>query len=239
MSAPYRPGQPPWPENQQQRPDRPPPVPFHQEQAPGKPSPTDWALRIVGLVAVAVVSGFLWWFLTNESPPEKPTGFGGTPPPTEPAGGEFEFTPEIPEAIEDEDCADHAYGDIEDFLKETPCDRLIRAIYSTTIDGRTVYTSVSVVEMADEDTAKQLRELTDIDGSGNVNDLVREGDVDVPDLETLSAGGGYDSARDGREVIIVEADYDPNAAEGGTEEELDRVCSDAIRLAKEMVDPAG
>jgi hypothetical protein len=195
----------------------------------------DWALRIVGLVAVAVVSGFVWWFITNESPPEDQTGFGGTPSATERSSGEFEFTLEIPEAIEDEDCAEHAYGQIQDFLTETPCDRLIRAIYSTTVDDRTVYTSVSVVEMADESTAKDLRELTDVDGSGNVNDLVREDEVQVPGLKTLSAGGGYDSAQDGREVIIVESDYDPNAAEGGSGEELDRVCTDAIRLAKEMV----
>jgi hypothetical protein len=248
VSAPYRPGQAPWPENQPQRPDRPPPIRFHEEPpASGRSSGLDWTLRIIGLVAVAVVSGFLWWFLNNEPPADDNTVSGGGPtsePP--PNAGEFEFAlAEIDEPIVDESCSDHAYGQIKDFLSETPCEQLIRAIYSTEIEDeqgggtRTVYTSVSVVEMAEESTAEELRELTDTENTGNVSDLIREGEVRVPGLETLSKGGGYDSSQDGTSVIIVEADYDPAASENGTEDELDNVCGDALRLSKDMIAEVG
>lgn len=241
MSAPYRPGQAPWPENQPRRPDRPPPIQFREEPpASGRASGLDWALRALGLVAVAVVSGFLWWFLHNEPPEDTNTGLGGGPT-TEPTKttGEFEFTAMIEEPVVERDCSGHAYGQIKEFLTGTPCEKLIRGVYRTEIEGRTVVTSVSVVEMADKDTAKELRDLTDTDSTGNVNDLVREGVVSVDGLETLSGGGGYDSEQDGTDVIIVEADYDPAADEGGSEDELDRVCADALRLSQEMVAVAG
>ncbi|GAB3455672.1 hypothetical protein [Actinophytocola sediminis] len=235
MSAPYRPGQAPWPENQPQRPDRPPPIQFHDGPPAGGGNPAlDWTLRIIGLVAVAVVSGFLWWFLNNESPADETTGLGGGPttPPT--TTGEFDFTLMIDKPIVDKDCPEHAYGQIKKFLAESDCARLVRAIYTADVDGRTVLTSVSVVEMAKESQAAELRELTDTDNTGNVNDLVREGEVPVEGLKTLSAGGGYDSEQNGKEVVIVESDYDPSAAAGGSSDELDKVCADALRLAVEM-----
>lgn len=240
MSAPYRPGRPPWPENQQHRPDRPPPIQFHEEQAAGGTSALDWTLRILGLVAVAVISGFLWWFLNNEEPTGSSTGYGpntSTQPTT--TDGEFEFVMETDGPIVDESCSQHSYGQIQKFLTDTPCEQLIRAVYSTEIEGRKVFTSVSVVEMAEETEAKELRDLTDTDNTGNVSDLVREGEVRVDGLKTLSGGGGYDSAQHGTDVIIVESDYDPSADEDGSEDELDRVCSDALRLSSEMVDRAG
>jgi hypothetical protein len=238
VSAPYRPGQPPWPDNNPRRPDRPPPIQFHEEPPPSGSSPLDWALRIAGLVAVAVISGFAWWFFTNEDTPEgNGTGFGG--PTTEQNTGEFEFTSEIPEPRVDESCSEHAYGQIKDFLTTTPCQGLTRGVYTTKIDDRTVFTSVSVVRMADETQAHALRVLTDTDNTGNVNDLVREGEVSVSGLKTLSGGEGYASSENGKDVIIVEADYDPSAETGGTEDELDRVCKDAMRLAEEMTGGSG
>lgn len=196
----------------------------------------DWALRIVGLVAVAVVSGFVWWFLNNEGPAGPPVGLGNGSTSPQKSTGEFEFALEIDAPIEDDSCVEHSYGQIRTFLGENRCEKLTRGIYSTTVDGRTIYTSVSVVRMPDEATAKELRILTDTDGSGNVNDLVREGEVTVEGLKTLSSGGGYDSSQDETDVIIIESDYDPAKAEGGSEAELDRACTDAIRLAAEMAE---
>lgn len=243
VSAPYRPGQAPWPENQPQRPDRPPPIQFQDGPPPGGGTGLNWPVRIIGLVAIAVVSGFVYWFLNNESPQDPATGYGDQPPSTVvTTSGEFDFEMlEIDKPIVDKDCTKHSYGKIKDFLTENPCTQLVRAIYQAEIEDeyggfRTIYTSVSVVEMPDEAQATDLRELTDTDNTGNVNDLVREGEVTIAGLKTLSAGGGYDSSQDGREVVIVEADYDPEASDGGSGEELDKVCGDAIRLSAEMLD---
>lgn len=238
VSAPYHPGQAPWPDHQSQRPDRSPPIQFHTEdQAPRGNPALAWTLRIVGLVAVAVISGVVWWYIQNEDLGGSPTGYGGGT--EQQSSGKYDFTAEVDQAREDDACADHAYGETQRFLQDHQCARLTRSVFTTTIDGRTIYASVSVVEMADEDSARALRELTDTDGSGNVNDLVREGLVKVDGLDQLSGNDGYDSAQEGTRVTIVEADYDPAADKDGTEAELDDVCTDAIRLGAEMVAGSG
>ncbi len=238
VSAPYHPGQSPWPDNQSQRPDRPPPIQFRpDEQAPRGNPVLAWTLRVIGLIAVAAISGVVWWYIQNDGSGGGPTGYGGT---TEnQSNGAYDFTAKLDSPRVDDTCDDHAYGDTQGFFKQHTCEQLTRSVFTTTVKGRTIYTSVSVVEMADEQTAADLRKLTDTDGSGNVSDLVREGVVPVDGLKSLSNGGGYDSSQHGTQVIIVESDYDPKASRGGTESELDDVCTDAIRLGGEMVGDSG
>jgi hypothetical protein len=238
VSAPYRPGQSQWPDHQSQRPDRPPPIQFRPEDQEPRGNPAlAWTLRIVGLVAVAVISGVVWWYIQQEQG-GSPTGYGGGETQQQ-SSGAYDFTAKLDAPQVDESCAEHAYGDTKGFFQEHQCDRLTRSVFTTTIDGRTIYTSVSVVEMPDEETAGALRELTDTDGSGNVSDLVREDVVAVDGLKSLSNGGGYDSAQQGKQVVIVESDYDPNAAADGTEDELDKVSTDAIRLGADMLADGG
>lgn len=234
VSAPYQPGQTPWPDHQSQRPDRPPPIQFHSdEQEPRGNQAVAWSLRIAGLVAVAVISGFVWWYIHNEDPADPPTGLGDGNTQQQ-SSGEYEFAEELDSPRVDDSCVDHAYDATQGFLQEKDCDRLTRSVFTTTIKDRTIYTSVSVVEMNDEQTASDLRELTDTDGSGNVSDLVREGEVTVEGLDALN-GGGYASEQQGKQVTIVESDYDPKANQGGSKDELRDVCKDAIRLGRDMV----
>lgn len=234
VSAPYHPGQSPWPDNQSQRPDRPPPIQFHsEEQEPRGNQVLAWSLRIVGLIAVAVISGLVWWYIVNDDQGTGQTGYGDGATQQQ-SSGAFDFSPELDSPRVDQACSDHAYGATQDFLAERSCQRLTRSVFTTSVDGRTIYASVSVVEMADQESASDLRKLTDTDGSGNVNDLVREGEVPVDGLKSLSKGGGYASEQQGEQVTIVEADYDPKAKKGGSQDELDDVCRDAIRLGSEI-----
>ncbi|MFC4856347.1 hypothetical protein [Actinophytocola glycyrrhizae] len=248
MSAPYRPGQPQWPANGPQRPDRPPPIQFRQDEPPRPPGnpALQWALRIVGLVAVAVISGVVWYYITDDGQqPNTAADESGTEQETE---GRFDFSPhpDMTSPATDENCAKHAYGRIEEHLQANPCDHLSQQLFVTEVDGRTVYASVSVVTMPDEDKAAELRLLTDEDGSGNVNDVLRDGGVTVEGMDRLSAGGGYAAKQNGREVVIVEADLDPKdqsegeAAKKKDEDEiLDPVCDDALRLAKQVDTKSG
>lgn len=238
VSAPYHPGQSPWPDHRPQRPDRPPPIQFRPDDQVPRGNPVlAWTLRILGLIAVAVISGVVWWYIQKENP-DPPAGYSSGETQQQ-SQGVFDFTARIDEPRVDDSCAEHAYGQIQQFLQNEPCEKLTRGIFTTTVEGRTVYTSVSVVQMADEEAAGELRDLTDTDGTGNVNDLVREGEVTIEDLETLSGGGGYDSAQQRNEVVIVESDYDPAKADGGSEDELEEVCTDAIRLGGDMVAQTG
>lgn len=229
MSAPHRPGQAPWPEQQ-----RPAPIQFHTEPPPPAQNPVlIWTLRGLGLLAVAFVSGFVWWYLHGEGPRGATSQSTSTPAPP----GQFQFTAaeQVPEPRHDSSCAEHAYLQIKTFFQGTPCDQLTRALYTTAAeDGRKVYTNVSVVRMRTADDAAKLRELTDKDGTGNVNDLVREGIVKLPPLKSLSNGGGYKAVQHDRNVIIVESDFDPSVKRGEKAKDepiLDAICEDVIRLA--------
>lgn len=205
-----------------------------------------WGLRILGLVAVAVISGVVWYYITNDGRSETPPADdGGT---QQQAEGAYDFSPhpDMTSPETDNDCAAHAYGRIQDHLVATPCDHLAQQLFVTEVDGRTVYASVSVVTMPDEDKAAELRALTDEDGSGNVSDVVRDGGVKIEGIDRLSGGGGYAAKQNGREVVIVEADLDPkdqSQSEAGQKKDedeiLDPVCEDALLLAQKVDTSAG
>jgi hypothetical protein len=202
--------------------EEPPPVRSHLRRD------QPWLLRGLVLVGVAVLSGLVWWML-------QPSGDGspGTPTPST-AAGKYTFETDG-EPVRDSDCAVHAYGETKTFLTGRPCQQLTRAMYTATMtDGRTVYTSVSVVRMKSEDDAVQLKALTERNGTGNVNDLVKEKVATVPGLDTL-ANGGYASEQRDRDVIIVESDTSQRAGDNATHvAEMKRVSTDALRLARTM-----
>ncbi len=202
--------------------------------APRPPAPRNLPFKALGLVAVALVAALVWLLVDSmgsENTATPPTTTSTTPE------GEFEFTKseQVPTPLKVTACADHAYGPTKDFLAKTPCEKLVRQLYTTTLDdGRTAYTSLSVVTMKNAQDAAKLKELTSADGTGNVNDLVREGAATVPELKTL-ASGGYSSTLKDREVVIVETD---TVKHGPVEAEhnklMKRISTDAFRLAADL-----
>lgn len=159
-----------------------------------------WVAVAAGaLVLVLLAAAYLWWPAGEEPAPERPA-----PAPV----AEFAFTraPETAEAVLDSDCATHAYGQTKAFLQITPCAQLTRALFTTaTADGRPVHTSVSVVRMRSADDAARLGELVRTDGTGSVNDVVRDRIAVIPGLSRLSRGGFASTVLD-RHVIIAESD---------------------------------
>ncbi|MBM7775884.1 hypothetical protein JOD54_006088 [Actinokineospora baliensis] len=251
MSDPQRPG-PPWPPEQYNRSGetewiprvqagRRPDEPFRfQEQAPaptGNPALT-WALRIAGLVAIAVISGFVFWYVQGESTQQTTPSTEQTRPK---APGVYTFVahPDVPRPRVDSDCQQHAYGKTKQLLSQPgQCTKVTQAMYTADVGGKQALVSVSVVHMADKEKAAGLIALTNEDETGNVNDLVREGVVKAAPLKSVS--NGYDSQLNGTVVVIVEADYAPSGGKAvGTKADkpqLDKVCADALRLGAE-IDP--
>lgn len=189
-------------------------------------------LKGLGLLGVAVVSGLVWLVVM---PTEEQTG---TPTTTSKPAGEFTFakSPDVPEPLKDSDCASHAYGQTRTFLTDTPCQQLTRGMYTTTTpDGVTVYTSVSVVRMKSAEDAAKLKDLTTRDGTGNVNDLVKDGAVRVPNLTTL-ANGGFAAQQQDRDVVIIESDTVEHGPDKAAHIQLmRRVSNDAFRLVSDLV----
>ena len=82
--------------------------------------------------------------------------------------------------------------------------------------------------MADTATARDLRALTDRNGSGNVSDLLREGVSYAGGPGELSSAE-YASAVSGPTVTIVESSWVDPAA-GGSAADVDRMAANGLSL---------
>ena len=248
MSAPQRPGPPPpWPPQQpygrqgetewiprvqEPRPDEPFRFEEPPPEQPGNPAAL-WAMRIAGLVAVALISGFLWAYLQSDD--KNPTPSAGGDKTNEVPDGRFDFTahPDMPEPKVDQDCAANSRDKIRTFFENHPCVKLTRALYTSTPPGqdKTIYTWVAVVEMDSTEAASQLHDLAHEDGSGNVTDPIIAGIANVEGFGKYGlGGGGYQSQLNGSHVIIVESDWSPSGDRTSAQRDfLKDVSADAIR----------
>jgi hypothetical protein len=190
----------------------------------------------LGLVALLAVAG---WLVLRD-PDEGTPGATGAPSDVSEPGSEPGPEPGTVQDVEgiqftlqsvqvDVTCVGHAYGETATFFESTNCTGLSRALYSAQLDGGPVVISVARVRMPDTATARDLRALTDRNGSGNVNDLLREG-VTYPGGPTELSSAEYASAVSGSTVTIVESSWvDP--ASGGSAADVDRMAANGLALA--------
>jgi hypothetical protein len=86
--------------------------------------------------------------------------------------------------------------------------------------------------MPDAASAKQLKALTDQDGTGNVNDLVKDGTAKIDGApKVYKAQAQYDSRVNGSDVTIVMTDFFANHQDKAL---LKRIALDALRLSDEL-----
>ncbi|WP_433277906.1 hypothetical protein ACQPZA_02235 [Pseudonocardia xinjiangensis] len=101
----------------------------------------------------------------------------------------------------DTNCAAHSYGQAQSFFRAHPCAALFRALLEVR-DGRSNVALVAVawVDMPSPEDARQLQQLVDRDGTGNVTELSRERGGQ------RFSGDYYRSARDDTTFINVQAE---------------------------------
>ncbi|GAA4613828.1 hypothetical protein [Saccharopolyspora hordei] len=105
--------------------------------------------------------------------------FGGTaaapPPPSAPVQrvDGLEFAQRT--TGREQTCAPHAFGDVQRWFEQHPCRGLTRAVFDTRVSGQPAAVAVAIVELPDEQAARELRELAERAGTGGVTDLVAEG----------------------------------------------------------------
>jgi hypothetical protein len=134
------------------------------------------------------------------------------------------FTLEV--VRDDSTCEGHAYNAVADFFERSDCSRLSRSLWSAEAGGKPAVVSVSRVTMPDVGNAQALRALADTDGSGNVSDLLREGERYDGGPKKLSKAE-YASAQEGPTVTIVESSWTRGA---GASSALDALASSALSL---------
>lgn len=188
----------------------------------------DYTLKGLGLLGVAVVSGFLWW-LTHNQPP---VATQNSTPPSHPTG-KYSFTPYVAKAVVG-DCASHATNEVGAFLQGHQCVSLSRSLWTATLpDGDKVLTSVAVVKMDNAADAAKLDQISDAPSSGHVRDQVEEG-YPVPNGPPNLQNGGYASKAIGSADVIVMTEFfngaeDKNlSSQQAAKNELYAVSKDAL-----------
>ncbi|WP_246078563.1 hypothetical protein, partial [Modestobacter excelsi] len=189
------------------------------------------------LVLLLVVAGIGFWALgsgSSDAGAEQPSATtSAAAPPTTPAGPAVGATEVVNgttftlRAVEvDETCQGHAYDAVAAFFASSDCTGLSRSLWSADAGGQPAVVSLSRVTMPDVANAQALRSLADTDGSGNVNDLLREG-VSYDGGPSKLSGAQYASAQQGTTVTIVETSWTDGA---GTSSALDALASSALSL---------
>jgi hypothetical protein len=126
---------------------------------------------------------------TPALPASDPAGSSGLhPAPADPlktvtvhASSGLTYLVKIWAEVRDATCVDHAYGKpIIDFLTQHPCRGLQRYLGTTTVGGRAVgfaesTTSFTGTAVDPYVTSGKFRQLEEADGTGSLNDLLREG----------------------------------------------------------------
>jgi hypothetical protein len=125
-------------------------------------------------------------------------------------------------------CAAHAYGSVEEFFGRSDCTALTRSLWSADVDGQLAVVSVARVTMPDAGLAEALKALADTDGSGNVDDLLRDG-VRYANGPVKLSDSEYDSGTQGDVAVIVETSY---VGAKGSGQALDALAATARALGQ-------
>jgi hypothetical protein len=113
----------------------------------------------------------------------------------------------IQQAADDQtNCAAHAYGQVKDFFAKTPCTSVHRYLAITNQGGRQVVVAASTVTFPNPTKAKSYLDLVTSDGTGNINDLLREGTT-VPGVGDQLPPAAFASKQTGSRVYVAEAAY--------------------------------
>jgi len=199
--------------------------------------PWNRRLLLMGvLAALVVVLGVGAWLTSRGGSGNSSSGTAAassSPADAGPKAGDVQKIGTVAFTVEavavDGSCADHSSGRVGQSLQATDCTGLSRALYSAQLKGGKIVVSVIRARMPDTVSARKLQALAYINGTGNVNNLLREG-VRYPGGPTrLGNDEEYDSAVSGTTVTIVEdAWVDPAAA--GSSAQLDATATDALAL---------
>lgn len=104
---------------------------------------------------------------------------------------------------DDTDCAEHSYGQVQEFFRTHPCMALFRALIEVRDRRRNVVLmAVAWVEMPDADSAGDFKRLVDRHGSGNITELSRERGRY---RDVRFTGDIYKSGRDSEIVVNAQA----------------------------------
>ena len=110
------------------------------------------------------------------------------------------------------DCAAHAYGEVASFLRHHDCYGLRQVLATTTVDGRAVGFAQRSIgfrggERSSYRAAGRFRSLVTRSGTGNLNDLMREGYRLPSGPTSVPFPNAFSALAQDNSVTVVEAWY--------------------------------
>jgi hypothetical protein len=129
----------------------------------------------------------------------------------------------------DDDCAAHAYGDVQVWLQRNTCVELVRMRYETTVDGDKIAVLVALLRFQQSGQATELRKLADQPGSGAIADASVEGTAWPGGEKPFFESAAYLSGREGTSVKLVQVVWigKPSSPDDRT---LRATASDALKI---------
>ena len=169
------------------------------DTSPAHPSvrqPSRRALVAGGAIAaVLIVSGFA---LSHSG--------GSQARPTSPiaSAAPAVYTVQVTDVITN--CASHSHGRTKSSFKTENCVKATRSLATGQVSGRPTIFVVSRIQMASAEAAASVKEILDATGTGNLNDLLREGKT-FPGAPSTMPDSGYASVQTGAVVVVAEAGF--------------------------------
>jgi len=168
------------------------------------------ALAIAGVLVVLLIGGGV--ALSH------PSGSTATPPASAvqavaPAG----YVVKVTDAITD--CAGHSRGKTQVSFKAENCLKATRLLATGEVGGRPVLFVVSRIQMATGAAAASVKQVLDGNGTGNLNDLLRDG-MTYPGAPAKMPISGYASLQTGTVVTVAEAGFVDDGRSSNTDPAL-------------------
>lgn len=183
------------------------------------------------IAAVLIAGGFAASQGSSEAgPTSTPTTTGVAPAQgaAAPAGYAVQVTDEIT------DCERHSHGRTKTTFRRQNCVKATRTLSSGRVDGRPVLFVVARIKMESSAAATSVRRVLDGTGTGNLNDLLREGKT-FPGAPHTMPDSGYASARAGAVVLVAEAGF----SDGGPSSNDDPALREAAAKVAAMLKAQG
>jgi len=147
-----------------------------------------------------------------------PSGSTATPPaPTAQAVAPAGYVVKVTDAITD--CAGHSRGKAQVSFKAENCVKATRLLATGEVGGRPVLFVVSRIEMATGKAAASVKQVLDGSGTGNLNDLLRDGKT-YPGAPAKMPSSGYASLQTGTVVTVAEAGFVDDGRSSNTDPAL-------------------
>jgi len=192
------------------------------DSPPARPAvrqPSRRTLVVAGALAVVLIGGGLTLSrlfgpdAVGTSPTSPPSSTSSTARNAAPAGYAVKVTDVITS------CASHAHGRTKASFEKQNCVKATRSLATGRIGGRPVLFVSSRIQMASAEAAASVKQVLDGSGTGNLNDLLRDGRT-FPGAPSKMPASGYASVQMNKIVSVAEAGFVDDGRSSSTDPAL-------------------